>query len=991
MAFPSSGTLICAVLETLGGYYQSFILDKLSAALVQPVAVLLYVSAVMIALARFLMRGKLDSLFLWIVIGPFLLFQVLLTRTQSPGTIWSFAGQPRNQSDVWVEVRDYLGMPATGPEAGTPPPNPPMVASLYLKFNNLTSAAVRNISGVLAGAKTTIDLSFILNSQIASGMRSGSVSDTGLHQLIHGPFLRDCNGMLRAAEGMKDETKSRNSQIEQERVYADSERVIVNPREASHQVFDYLATLKTKYPAGFDIAITGEPAQMATWLDQNTAQMTEKVATDTGPTSTDEARASLPETITCKAVWNLVTFGLFEFGARENAQRLILGESAGIAPDEVLSDLLLIKERENLTGIERARMLQVSTRVAASYLLRNELRRQSGAAFINEYSKKGFTVPVIEGPGERDLSALERTRTQFLEWKERSGVFAVASTLPYYQGIGLYILSVAFPFFAVLLVIPGRHSGFLMWFFLWLWLKSWEIGFTVVMLLSDLLFQLFNYGRDLNSVDLQEGWKSDLATHMFALRELDPSFQLTTVYGITGACLSAVPIISSYLILGSLKGGAALMSKGVEALSAPISEHSFMFAGARRGISQRMHAAEDEWRLGEEYLARYKQGGPSRGGGGLGGRYGGNTEAEEAAQIDNSVRAGGNYQGLTGNESRAQAIGAADKAGHAAGVAGSSPYALDLGAGLPGFSGGSTLGPALDATAGRMMTLARGRETVQSQRLRAYLTTREIDLAKETASAPFDTYNLLEVQRRSVISRIAGAFEVPWAVQDGDWDAILDARFAYYLQRVDNQVTAQNAFLSAFPGYDMFAKTGGLSMRDVTAWSAFHDFRQENKETSQDYTSTIAVLPHGQGQILQEGEESVTLSTENGVVVNVNDGLVMFKGDLGGGRGNGVILRHRNGTFSVLSGLDYLEEDYEEGDFILGGKELGRAGTFEFSVARRVGVDEYSLLSPGPLLSGQFSPTKSKELPDDLARIFADFNRKAIERNFEAIPPSRVR
>jgi hypothetical protein len=42
-----------------------------------------------------------------------------------------------------------------------------------------------------------------------------------------------------------------------------------------------------------------------------------------------------------------------------------------------------------------------------------------------------------------------------------------------------------------------------------------------------------------------------------------------------------------------------------------------------------------------------------------------------------------------------------------------------------------------------------------------------------------------------------------------------------------------------------------------------------------------------------------------------------------------------------------------------------------------------------PILSSEFAPTKRKKLPDDLAKIFADFERKVVERNFESIPPPR--
>jgi Transglycosylase SLT domain len=53
----------------------------------------------------------------------------------------------------------------------------------------------------------------------------------------------------------------------------------------------------------------------------------------------------------------------------------------------------------------------------------------------------------------------------------------------------------------------------------------------------------------------------------YSLREIDPTFQLGTYYSIMGIVISAVPVVTSYLILGSLKGGAGLISSGVQSYS----------------------------------------------------------------------------------------------------------------------------------------------------------------------------------------------------------------------------------------------------------------------------------------------------------------------------------------------------------------------------------------------------------------------------------------
>lgn len=992
-AFASAGSLVASVLETLGAYYQSFLLDKLAYALSKPVPVLLYVIAVLGVLVRFILRGKLDDLFIWVILGPAVFYFVLNTRTEVQGSIWQFGYSERNQAQAWVEVRTYLGLPVTGTEAGTPPPQPAKVSWVFSIFNNIVSSGIRTITAVLSRANTNVDVLFIANAELAASMRSETVSDTGLRQLIHGPFMRDCRKMMNAADDSLDSTKSRDAQQQSIETFKNSENDPLDPRKSS-SVFTYLTTLNAKYPDGVDVALTKTPTEMTKWIEENQDRFLRKTSLNSASPNMAAATSTFPEMITCRAVWNFVSLGLYEFAARRNFEKITDGVTKGVDAEEMMRDLLLIKESNDPSQTpydaqqERSNLLHATNRVAAMYLLRNELASSSGAAFLSDYTKKGFEIPVLQSQAERDFTFFERIRTQFAEWNEKTGIFAAASTLPYYQGIALYLLSIVFPFFTLLLVIPGRHTGFLMWFFLWIWIKSWDIGFAVVMLLSDVLFKLFTYARDFNEVATNEGWKADLATNLYALKELDPSFQLSTYYSIIGACLTAVPIVSSYLVLGSLKGGASLIARGVDTMSAPILEHTYMFKNTRRAMSERMLAAETELDRGQDNIRSYNAGVLPRT---ASGSHPGSIDV--ATQLDPTARSDGNFQGLSGNEATRQAINAAANLGTAAGTAGSVPYATTLGGELPGgfnsAEGKNNVGSVINPRAGKLITQARAQRVVESQRLASYLQMREMDLARETANTSFDTYNQLDVQRRSAISRIAGAFEVPWTTKDGDWGAIFDSRFAHYRQRVDNEVASIDARLVAFPGYDMFMQ--GPGMRDAFAWTAFYDAAEQNSSLTTDYTSTVVNSPSGPGGTLA-GEESsfaVIKTGQSKDVQAVNDGLVLFKGFLNS-RGNTVIVRHRNGAFSILSGLNSLDGAYDEGSFILGGTKLGDADTFKFSVAASGINNRFDLLQPSPLLTGnEFAPTERTELPDDLARIFADFDRKIVEKNFEAVPPAR--
>ncbi|MCB0321991.1 MAG: hypothetical protein KDD69_00410, partial [Bdellovibrionales bacterium] len=70
----------------------------------------------------------------------------------------------------------------------------------------------------------------------------------------------------------------------------------------------------------------------------------------------------------------------------------------------------------------------------------------------------------------------------------RQEIFTQAMQLPYYQGLALYLIAVAYPFAALLLILPGKASGFVTIPLAWLWVKSWDIGWAAVIIVDKVLF-----------------------------------------------------------------------------------------------------------------------------------------------------------------------------------------------------------------------------------------------------------------------------------------------------------------------------------------------------------------------------------------------------------------------------------------------------------------------------------------------------------------------
>jgi hypothetical protein len=267
--------------------------------------------------------------------------------------------------------------------------------------------------------------------------------------------------------------------------------------------------------------------------------------------------------ISCRQVWNFVYAGLLVVAPTVVSNIVETGKKNGIAPNDLVSDLLAAKgyEKEKDTQ-KQGGQLNAIYRVAAHYLLRNELERGSLSSFINRFANRGFEYSVLRGVAESDLALIERQRVRNNEWQEKSKMLFTASLLPYYQGVALFFLSILFPFFALLLLFPGRYGAFLQWFILWLWVKSWDVGFAVVMMMDDILFTIYSKMANLERIEQTVGLNRDMQATFAAFRELDPTMQLGTYYMLMSIAVGSVPIISSYLILGSLKGGAGLIANG---------------------------------------------------------------------------------------------------------------------------------------------------------------------------------------------------------------------------------------------------------------------------------------------------------------------------------------------------------------------------------------------------------------------------------------------
>jgi hypothetical protein len=582
----SAGTFIGASLEALGYQYQSFILEDLGKFLIGPIGTLIFVGGLVWAFGMVILTGRWATL-KWYLLGPALFFSVITYTTETKGPVWRFASFDKDQARVEREVKNQLRN-ATGTVLQSVPEA--KVSSLFHGFNRITSTIFRSFEMAILATREKFrpDLSFIITQQLASEVRDKKVPDPGLRSLIQDILFGQCQGMIDRAAEIRNAFSETGSRPAAEQGFVLERKKKVSLGKEGSPSLNYA---KSMY-AGYDLVksrifildpnVTELANELARRLSGNNAKLTPTEATSsdyiTRANEFDSTDNSVIQNTDCRHVWALTYFGLVRYADEVRGKAEDTCKQNGLNVNVCLQDLLMVKNINLVdsnpgdTNEQRnATLVNAVTRVIAHFILQNEIDKNSPAAYMREVSKRNFEVGGLVVDGENDLSFIERTRNKSWAYGYKKSIISTAMTLPYWQGVALYFLAMMFPFFALLLLIPGKYGGFIYWFLLWIWVKSWDAGFAVVMVLDSVLKDIFQpnnvTGEFLNKVTNPEPDIAFAKSAVFALRTLDPTFELGTYYAIIGSSLAAIPIITSYIVLRTASYGASIVQGATEEFS----------------------------------------------------------------------------------------------------------------------------------------------------------------------------------------------------------------------------------------------------------------------------------------------------------------------------------------------------------------------------------------------------------------------------------------
>ena len=677
----SSGTLVASALETVGYYYQSYILDVLSTPfggsdLLNTVALYIYTFGIFGVLIGFVFTQKVKTLS-WLIIAPGIFTMVMTNRTETTGVMWKYGSETRNVELVRQEISKQIN-----------PNRPARVSSLFAWYTGFTGNIVNGIVTIINGTRKNLDIQHVVKAELVNRLNtSPAISNVGLNDLIHSSFMNNCSTQLDKAANI---VKFKNSPYVKNQNVEEYKRDMSNQSiELKDQARDYAITLFATYPIlkrSLDASMpqtTTQNGQQNTGVgignifqspvhngtqttfsaDEEEARVFDKgcyspnpkpecndakntllsnfinlikqrnievnrvLATVDNRTKLDAVQlrnsiTSLPDynpvevttwlnnrRFSCSELWFVLYSALHIEALNELGETVSEAKAVGMTENQFLSELSRLtierdpirrfeamSERDKLDNqsvidtaqtnqvLARAKLDTLLVRSIAKRIFRVEMQDKPLSSLLSRYTY-GNVNQKFEGiPADYSKERTELKSKEELEEAKKSLIIQYAFNLPYYQGMGLMFLAIIFPFFSLLLLIPERFTSFSLWFLLWFWIKSWDIGFAVVLMLEDVLFSIFSAKNYDPSITKQEILDPSALVAFNSLRYSDPTFNMTTYYIIVGLSLSAIPIITSYLVLKSAKYGAGLISSGLKDLNSE--QKKFGSSQGSQGVTQ---------------------------------------------------------------------------------------------------------------------------------------------------------------------------------------------------------------------------------------------------------------------------------------------------------------------------------------------------------------------------------------------------------------------
>lgn len=558
-----SGTLIAAAMESAGISLQADMIQWVSTD-GKSLAALLYLIALISAVIAIASGGR----YLWgryLLIGPALFFFLMQTH-ESSGSTWQHADKTYDKKHIELALRD-TNLRGRGD------------VSLFFKFwNNFMSETTQELLGLLNLTQDDSHLDFLTKTEryMNYWLNTKANLSPNMQRFIRLIMINKCTDYYLMQMAQADEH--------------------INQVEKN----DYVRLLKKQHDVvvftlSENVATTGQ--EWERWL------VKEKILEPKGK-------------YTCDDIWGLAIEALkvpAEEAIKEGSGRnLGIGQSLDKVRDKLIKKVgTNLNQASGETLLANGELLQAVHWIIARSLWLEIAKTDKMGTYYNQGGHNGYfassapkSVFDFQNNGGRNTNSAIRQFNHAETYKFKADFVNAALAMPYFQGVGLLLLAASFPFFAMAVVVPGRAGVILTWMGLWAWLKLWDVGFGVVMLIDNIMYTVFPRGPALSAGDMESAGKA-----FSKLMVQDPSYNSAMYYNMISVCMYAVPIVTGVFVKGSGLRLTGLVSDAWEAHSTRLAGSAGSFARALQGQTYVGNQRRQEAAVGAKALENFKKSG----------------------------------------------------------------------------------------------------------------------------------------------------------------------------------------------------------------------------------------------------------------------------------------------------------------------------------------------------------------------------------------------
>lgn len=564
----SSGTLISAVMEQVGYHAQNQVLQNLNSQ-IESVASLIYLGVLVSILITVGLLGNYRAA-LWILVGPPMFFYASgleirgqQNTIQGASVEWRF-GEFRD-----VDVSNSKEFTLQDTEVGNSEATE--VSYLFHKYNELISELYQYLIGEITNNRTRTQLIFTARTRMMEELFNVEEQVPGFVALGHF-FSFSCSTEMYYASYL-----------------AQSLRNPAILRDSSWEV------ARDEYCRRIDYPIAFPPGP---WQDyMYSEEIYDGLFVDAAENASARRKQENGLT-TCNDLWrgmmhgarNAVGSKMEKMLNEQLAQSFEVSGNAVFQTtiDDILEKLTEEEEEVSENQANRERIdcgngqtvnpldfdnnSQLLTQVVAAYVVKKTITRNPYTDMMSKVTDfdHGYSnQKSLQGKIDPDQMANSFRRQQAHQNAKNRQYEAMAyiNFFPYLQGAILYGLSVLYPFFCVMLLLPSHAGNFITWLALWAWAKSWDVGWAIVMVADEVLWELMPKTAYL---EREGAITNDAVTMLEMAFDGDHSYNTGTYWLFVSTLTSSVPVISANIILGTKKAVAGAMIKSFSGIVEPI-------------------------------------------------------------------------------------------------------------------------------------------------------------------------------------------------------------------------------------------------------------------------------------------------------------------------------------------------------------------------------------------------------------------------------------